>query len=852
MIIRAATILVFIILTTQTTLAFAAESSPSEVAAVGQEVTATENSDEDITTLKQVTVVGQSEDPLTGKNTLNRDQLDYLPTKNGSINEAISILPGVQQLEQGRASTQGGEIRPPNLVISGSKAYQNNFMVDGINNNSLLDPLQTDTTGFLYVPGHPQALSLDTSLIDGIKVYRYNIPVAYGSFTGGVVDATTRNPEPEFWGEVNYRTTRDEWTDFHIDRELLEDFENSNETKYQPDFEKHDGGFIVNLPLSKTLSLLTAYQINYSEIPLQHLDSTKSQKRRNENFLLKLAWDIDAFSRLTTTLNYSPYKGDYFYKNSQNSNFEIEGGGYQASLSYDRATPVGEFHLLTALKGSKNDRDAPQNLSGWLANIDGEPSSKPWGNLVGTSFRGEIVSQEGSVGSLESRQNGFQLKADFLTKPVPLAKTSHQVNVGIDYEQVHGTLDRDEEANQYIINSNPGVNNANPNIICPANSVDCIDGEQLFLTRFHYPADSTSATINFLDVYIDDRIQWQRLEIRPGLRISYDDYMENTNFAPRLAASYDTFGSGKTLLIGGWNRYYGRTLLTYKLREASPGSHFQTRGVINTAEGDLPETWPEYSSPSTMYRYSAADTPYTNETVLGLNQELWGGRLKLTWVHRNGKDEFTREKSEKQDDGKSYYELTNYGESEYDEYSLEWGRSWQKHFLSINATYQKTTMSDNESYVDTFDQDDLYDEVWYEGKLTAKTDLRRKDYSRPWVVNLVYSTQLPWGITFTNVTKYRSGYEGLDSLSVSEKIALGIPKATTAYIDNRFPGAWVFDWQVDWDVPFIKGQKLVTTLEINNVFNEKVQLGDGGTVSDTDPANYELGRQFWLGMTYKF
>lgn len=750
--------------------------------------------------------------------------------------------------EQGRSSTQSGEILPPSLSISGSKVYQNNFMVDGVNNNSLLDPLSNDPTGVQSVPGHPQAMNLDTSLVDEIKVYRYNIPASYGNFTGGVVEASTRAPEAEFWGEINYRRTGDEWTDFHIDPELREDFENSNIQTYQPEFERHDGGFIVNLPLSNRLSLLTAYQINDSEIPLQHLGATKNQKRRNENYLLKLAWDIDETSRLTTTLNYAPYQADYFYVNSRNSDFKIKGGGYQASLSYDRASSGGDLTLLAALKGSKNEREAPQNLSGWLANINGVPSSKPWGNLVGTTFRGEIVSHEGSVGSLESQQSGFQLKADFLARPIQLARTSQQFNVGIDFEQVHGNLDREDEANQYILNSNPTENNANASIVCESAAVDCIDGEQLFLSRFHYPSDSTSATINFLDFYIEDRIQWQRLDLRPGLRISYDDYMENTNIAPRLALSYDTFGNGKTLLIGGWSRYYGRALLTYKLREASPGNDFQTRGVN---EDNTPEDWPDYEPPSTQYRYSAADTPYSDETVLGLDQELFGGRVKLTWVHRDGNDEYSRERTDAQEDGNRYYELTNFGESEYDEYSLEWERSWRKHLLMINATYQETTMSDNESYHNTFDEEDLYDEVWYEGSFTRKTDLPRKDYSRPWIVNLIYSTRLPWNLTFTNITKYRSGYEGLDSLNRSEKTELGLPVTTVAYQDSRFPEAWVFDWQFDWEVPF-KKQSLTATLEINNVFNEKVQIGNGDTIDETNPKDFELGRQFWLGMTYKF
>lgn len=844
---RVITLLVTILLTLLPARAPAIETNPLEESGLEQEAAPVGDAPGNIPTLKQVTVVGHAEDSLTGSNSLSREQLDYLPAKNGSINEAINVLPGIQLPEQGRASIQGGEILPPNLSISGGKVYQNNFTVDGVNNNSLLDPLNHDPTSMQFVPDHPQSLLIDTSLLDEIKVYRYNIPVSYGSFTGGVVDAKTRNPDKVFWGEVNYRTTRAEWADFYLDPELREDFDNSNVQTYQPDFEKHDGGFLLNLPLSDALSLLAAYQINYSEIPLQHLGSAKSQRRRNENFLLKLALDIDERSGLIMSLNYSPYSGDYFYINSQNSDFEIKGGGYQASLSYDRETAVGELNILAALKGSSNDRDAPQNLRGWLANINGSPSSKSWGNLVGTSYRGEIVSQEGSVGSVESRQSGFQFKADFLAKPVPLGKAFHQVNVGIDFEQVRGTLDRNEPTSQYILNSDP-AKNANASVICPPDAVDCIDGEQVFLNRFHFPADSTTATINFLDFYIDDRFQWQRLTIRPGVRISYDDYMENTNLAPRISASYDTFGDGKTLLIGGWNRYYGRPVLTYKLREASPGSQYQTRGITN----NIPDEWPSYVSPSTLYHYSVADTPYTDETVIGLDQELYGGRLKLTWIHRDGRDEYSKVTTDKQDDGKRYYELSNNGESQYDEYSLEWERTWQKHYLLINATYQESTMTDTESYLNLFDESDLNDDVWYEGELIGKMDLPRKDYSRPWIINLVYSTQLPWGVTFTNVTKYRSGYQGLETLSRNEKTARDIPLTTIAYQDNHFPEAWIFDWQIDWQIPCVKSKKLVATLEVNNVFNEKVQIGDGGTVSDANPKDYELGRQFWLGMTYKF
>ncbi len=566
---RVTTALFAILMATMPTLALTAETGSPVGTGVGQEAPLSETTSENIPTLEQVTVVGQAEDSLTGSNTLDRGQLDLLPAKNGSINEAISVLPGVQLPEESRTSIKGGEILPPNVSLSGGTVYQNNFQIDGFSNNSLLDPMADDPTGSSNVPGHPQSMFLPTNLLDEIKVYRYNVPASYGSFTGGVVDATIRKPEPEFFGEINYRTTRDSWTEFHVDEELQDEFDNSISQVYQPKFTKQDAGFFLNIPLSSNVSLLTSYQIYHSKIPLHHLNETKDQERRNETFLTKMAWDIDQNTSLSGSLQYSPYQGDYFYKNSKNSDFSIEGGGWQADLTFEHHLPLGKLSAKGAAKGSRNNRDAPQNLYTWLSEIDGSPSSKPWGSEVGTGLK----SHEGSVGSLEKEQTGLEFKTEFSANPVSLGETTHQINLGFHFEYVRGEVKRDLAQSQYHWSSK----NANPDVVCNASDPACINGEQFFLSRTLWPAELTSARINLFDFFIEDTINWQKLEVRPGIRVSYDDFMKNTNISPRLATSLDIFGDGQTLLVGGWNRYYGKTLLSYKLREAGPNTDYQTR-----------------------------------------------------------------------------------------------------------------------------------------------------------------------------------------------------------------------------------------------------------------------------------
>jgi len=830
----------------------AAENHSSAAAAAADPVaeqTAGESAAE-VTTLPPVTVIGRPEDALTGVNSFDRQILERLPARNDSINEAVSIMPGVQLPEQSRSALTAGDIIPPRLSISGGKTFQNNFLIDGLTSNSLLDPVAQDPTSITTVPGHPQALFLNKSLVEEINVYRYNVPARYGQFTGGVVEAETRTPGPDFFGELSYRTTRDNWTEFHLDDRIEDDFENSGRFSLQPEFDKHFGGILLNTPLREGLNLLSSYQVNYSDIPLQHLGETRSQTRTNENIFLKLAWEIDSWSDLKTTLQYAPYAGEYFYPDAKDSDFTIEGGGYVAGLEFRRILPIGILNLDGAWKYSESNRDGPSDLRPWL--VSGE---KPWGAVAGTTIGGTPVSFEGGVGSLESWQEGLEINlaledARFETGPV-----SHQVSSGFGYERAIGHFERDQPTSSYFIAT------ADAEVVCPPEVNDCIDGQQYFDKRLFFAADDISADINFYDAYLEDKITWQKLEIRPGVNISHDDFMKNTNVAPRLAASYDVFDDRSSVLFGGLNRYYGKTLLTYKLREASQPFQTQLRDP-ETLEwhGQEPFILPDIGFVNDRrgrpFVFSELNTPYTDETVLGINQRLFGGQLVLAWIRREGRDEFFRESVDLPAtlaDGTEYmkesYRLTNKGERSHDEYTLEWERAWQRHYLAFNATYQETE-TNNENYSNPLGLGDFDKLVWYEGEFLNLEELPRLDFNRPWVINLLYSARLPWNIVFTNVTRYQSGYEGLDKLSNSEEKALGLPTSTLAYRKEQKPEAWIFDWQLSWTRELPRNQLLTLNLEIDNVFDQRVEIGDPSRTLTYQ--TFQTGRQFWLGLIYSF
>lgn len=791
---------------------------------------------ESTSVLDPVVVVGDVESNASGATIIHSDRLSDIPNRNGSINEALTVAPGVQFSDIVNDSYTAGEILPPNISIAGGRVYQNNFLIDGFSNNSLLDPVQESTTSSTVMPGHPQELFVNARLVDHVTVYDSNVPAEYGSFTGGVVDAELIRPGKQFSGSFFYRTTRDEWTSFHVDAEDLEDFENSNSAlSGQPNFEKHDFGTILNLPVSENSGLVLSYQQLYSQIPLQHFGEVKNQDRRLENIYVKYGGTPSPESYAELSLLYTPYSGHYFRKNTMNSDYTVHGGGLLIGARWERQFNTVFWEAQAGYRRSENSREAPSHLFGWAVS-----PTKPWGGLIGSTR-----SDEGMLGDLESTQESWQVKSDMTFSSFRTGFLTHSVKTGFDFENIRGTYDRPETSWQFYRFSRDYYDPTDPtpvdlipesSVVCDPGDIACIDGEQYFNRRFVYAATYGSAEMNSVGLYIQDTMQLNRLQLRPGLRVSYDDLMDNLNVAPRFAASYDLLGNGRSRLIGGWNRYYGKSLLTYKLREViSPSSMQDARSLLTPT----PEPWAQSSGGSTIYRFSELETPYKDEVNIGLEQRIYNGLLTLRYVNRVGKNEFAKQRIVDPADF-NYYIMTNDGRSDYESFLFAWQQTWEKHYLDFNVIYQQTNTG-NEDYSDTLLDIQLERKIWYEGELISWDERPREDYSRPWVANLTYNTNIGQGFTFTNFTKYRSAYFAIKDTRVNSPI-----DGNDVYERVKQPSTVVFDWILAWQSPLIKkGRHFVLTAELYNVFNKKTHLGD----SDDE---YELGRQFWAGVEYRF
>ncbi|MCD6526874.1 MAG: TonB-dependent receptor plug domain-containing protein, partial [Desulfuromonas sp.] len=471
--------------------------------------------------LPEITVVDSAAVTTPGKSVLDRKTLQALPQGDGAITDLLKVLSGIQFSESDNSSLTGGEILPAEISISGGRVYDNNFMIDGVGNNSLLDPTSANPDSTSLVPGHSQELFLDASLIDTISIHRSNISARYSGFSGGVIDIETRDPSGSFSGEITGRTTRSEWTSFHVDCDEEEDFIFSEEADRQPEFRKYYGNASVNVPLSETMGVLLSYSRTYSQIPLWNFGEKEKQYRDMENHFIKYLYRPTDKTTLRLTYLSTPYEGEYFRDDVKNSSYSIEGGGWSISANLEHQFSFARAEFIVGWKQSENNRMAPQNYF-----IYRNTDSADWGG---------IYSKKGGYGDIEKEQKTLTLASHLEFEPVRTGWIEHEWIAGLTVERVKGAEERTERTTNY----NAWV--ADEDVVCSDGTLDCIAGEQFAWYKTIYPEYDSDAELTTVIAYLEDSIGWQRLTWRPGVNLSYNDLNKNMDYAWRNTLFFDLF-----------------------------------------------------------------------------------------------------------------------------------------------------------------------------------------------------------------------------------------------------------------------------------------------------------------------
>ena len=785
-----------------------------------------------------------------GEQVIDRQMIESLPSGNGDITSLLRTNPNVQFDNNQLSSKTPGEIAPADISINGARPWQNLFVVDGMTMNNDLDP-GSSTDNFSEISGRSQGLALDTDLLEDIKVYDSNVPVEFGGFNGGVVEANTRDPKKDFHGKVSVQMSRSEWTRYHLNEDDpdLENFEAGFGNNSQPEFKKIITRATLEGYLTDNFGLMGSFSRKDSTIPTrvfaasnqnESADAAQVQTRRIDNYFLKAVWQVNEDWKLDVSLTHAPETAKTFGPASIYSAREMEAGGDSLSARLVWNAPLARVEQNLSWSELNTSRYSESDyLIFWRSS-----TTKDWSTSA--------VASEGGFGDIEETQKtlAYKLKADW--NSFNWLGLDHSIQTGLELSQSSASYERNKPHSSYTVASTS---------TCVGNDPYCSIGttkegwpgqyaDKMTVSQGKVAFDTRSWAL-----YLQDEMRYGRLTVRPGVRIDGDDYMNQTTVAPRLAIELDVFGDNKTRITGGANRYYGRNLYAYRLRDgiAAMGTEYSR---INQAS-----EWVKDKQNANDSKFNQLKVPYDDELTLGLSHVQWDTEFAVKYVKRMGREQVSRawgsQIGEPSEDtstlAANYYTYYNGGKSDADIYTLtitplqaftlgstrtsgQFAMDWSK----INNTgLSSYTASIGATYVED-------PTIQYDGKFMKYSDMPATNYNRPWTARLTTITEIePLHLTWSNFLRYRDGYR---RIAVTGKKVQYEGKDAYVWAETPFSGALTWDTRIAWEVPTAKDQAVFVNLDVTNLLDKQIV----GATETSGLPTYEVGRQFMLEVGYKF
>jgi len=774
----------------------------------------------------------------SGQTHIEQSTIKSFPKANGDINEVLKYLPDVKaDISNKKTSYNAGEIEPENISISGGAFYQNNFQIDNISNNSLLDPANKNVYNENDVKGHSQEIFLDTDMIKSIDLYDSDVPAKFGRFTGGVIDTKTKHATSHFKAKLKYRFSSDQLTHFFpYDEDTFNESRDAN--VYQPKFKKDFYSASFTIPLTQESAIYTNITIKDSIIPILHFNTTKNEYRKSNNYFMKYSTFFDNGDILDYTFSYNTYDEQRFRADVKESDFNIKGGGLKTYLNHEHENALFKIESALAYSDTKNERQAPQNYYKWATS-----DTINHGNLIN-----DRLSYVGGFGDLVKEQTIFTLKSDLSFK--------NNFELGFELQYGNAIFNREEESALYKVAIIKGVptNNGLSNLRC-LDQEGCVNAEQYANQKNVYHAFKTDVELSTQAFYMQKKLSYENLLLRVGARYDHNNYMNNHDLAYRSTSSYDLFNDKNSVLSLGFNRYYANSFLTYKLREAKKPYITYTRALLGKTDAYnqqylTPGEWEENSRRGTAKtRYSDLKTPYSDEKSIAFKQKLFGGVLLVKQIFRNKKNGFSKIYAEVEEDGYRYYSLTNKGYSKHESTRIKYDIASKKHYLNLSINRSSTSVS-NLNYDDKNDDDTDTNLALYNNKLTRLSNIDLSKNTDPIVAKLLYKYTYNNSFNLSSFVQYTSTYKKIETFE-TQPIEIynkqkGIYEIQDIPLYNFVHHKAITKANLSLEYKHKVGTKntLYFRTDILNIFNAKEKIYQKN--------KYTLGRQFWLETAYHF
>ena len=573
-----------------------------------------------------------------------------------------------------------------------------------------------------------------------------------------------------------------------------------------------------------------SYEVQFTPVPGGMLQ----EKRTSDNAFVKGTAYVGQNTTIDLSLGMSRYRSHSFLSNVVDSAYNDNHNAFNGNLTINHR--FSKVRWLTDLSYTHMEDTRDSEVDDWFQF-----------GLYDYSEKKLTTFATGGLGDLKSFQNVLTLKSRLDFDPIDLGATNHKISTGVEIFDTRAQYKRDKD---YFRRGIMGMVMGDSTMVQP------------MATTTVWRKGSYKANYFTQSLWLEDTLTYKRLTLRPGVRVDHDGFNGKVNVAPRLSASFDLLGNKQTILGMGANRYYGRSLLSYALYKG------QNEGLYNAYDWvkswDQPDA--EWFHNTDFAGLNKLKTPYDDELLLSITQQVKGWKGKLSYVYRRGKDGV---RSSYESSGAGYNTtwsrvFNNLGESKHESvlFRLENNQLLTikgiNNQIALSVAWSKTKSNQDlgrgYSLQDVKNEGVNDDYVLYDGKLIKAKDLDATDFNIPIKFNFeITSTWDRYGLTWYNLfhlDSSRNQAELEDGVMAEvQSPDDGYSMKVKQYKKVHYPVSWVWNTKLTYRPQFAKG--LSASIEINNVLNRKnVQnhmLFKGQTYT-----NYAPGRQFWLGLNYEY
>ncbi|MCW8356715.1 Plug domain-containing protein [Marinomonas pontica] len=391
------------------------------------------STDENGITMSPLLVEGQQNRTEAGVQTIGLDEIEAMPTEGGNLTDLLRTNTAVNYSRDSSDSGSSASLRPDEISIHGQDYYQNAFMIDGIDTSSDFDPGSSGSGDTYNDPigptnlstlsgGSPQSYYIDADAIGEVRVYDSNIPVEYGGFMGGVIDAKLKRYDGEDSVFIKYGLSKDTWEKFHIDESVDDGFDygDTYDGSYTPEYKKQNysvtaiKGWNDKVSSTVTASRKTSRFLQYytslsdDQRNTVYYDDTvdnimgrvdiKASEKLDLGFSLK--YSNRYYTGITSTSFTSPFTRTHeAYGMSSDANYHFDNSKLTVTAGFDRSMDTLDSDYST--------------YSSYL------PLQK-----------GENTYFEGGYGDITQQQDRLSLSTKWAHDAIQFGETDHRFTVG--------------------------------------------------------------------------------------------------------------------------------------------------------------------------------------------------------------------------------------------------------------------------------------------------------------------------------------------------------------------------------------------------------------------------------------